>query len=770
MTTQRETDDERRRRILGAIGPQQEERGRFALPSAGEFTEDLTAALDWLQRNVREPLAGSAAIGAQSPLAPPAFQDLARAIPGFSETAERFGELRQEPDAPFLPFADAGQAFRETDFPSARVDVTPGFDIPLPGGRRLDEVDIGVKGALEAVTDPIELVPGIGIAGSIGGRAAGAAARGARRGASEALVRTPSRTAQDVGLRIAGLRRPAGAAEEGLGLESAVQRLADAIKPAARLTREATELARTGVRKQRVAQLAARQAGAQGEQASLRARGALAGDLPKPEFEPPRIEQVDRDALFGAIDQTQKLRPFDRETAKDGLTKALNGEIPTLDELAKMERVFGVQLIEALLKKRAFKAKLFDEVMSGVNFPKALVSSFDLSAALRQGRPLLTTNPQEFKNASGAMHRALVDERFAETLHEALQTRPTFGFASDAGLYFAPWKSAAARLASREEAYMTRWAEKFPWIRMSERAYITFLNKLRADVFDAWVKNQDIPIEDISIDAARAMARHINWLTGRGSIGALGRGRTAEILNAMFFSPRFVASRLEMPFEVFITNPAVRGRVALDFANFIGSGAMLLALLDVSGLAEVEWDARSSDFGKVKVGNIRYDMWGGLQPIVRRFYQTVTLQGKSLKTGEVFPLERFTGGGKADAIWVQLGRFVQSKFSPTASGIFAARTGESFLGDELEPADEALGRVIPLFLQDVYEVWKETGDPWNPGGLPEAVGRSLPGLYGVGIQAFDSDGGEPPTQQPQVPTQQGETDDQRRQRILEAIR
>ena len=54
------------------------------------------------------------------------------------------------------------EANRRTDMPSVRVNALPGQGIPLPGGKRLDEIDFGVKGA-------IELLPEIAIGIATGG-------------------------------------------------------------------------------------------------------------------------------------------------------------------------------------------------------------------------------------------------------------------------------------------------------------------------------------------------------------------------------------------------------------------------------------------------------------------------------------------------------------------------------------------------------------------------------------------------------------------------
>src|SRR3990167_3766164 len=59
------------------------------------------------------------------------------------------------------------QAYQAQDLPSTRIDVTPGFHIPLPGGRRFDEVDVGFKGAFELAADPTNLLPIVGVGGDL---------------------------------------------------------------------------------------------------------------------------------------------------------------------------------------------------------------------------------------------------------------------------------------------------------------------------------------------------------------------------------------------------------------------------------------------------------------------------------------------------------------------------------------------------------------------------------------------------------------------------
>lgn len=85
-----------------------------------------------------------------------------KVIPG-EQTAER--EVRRLRAEGAGVFEAREKAFEAQDLPSVRVDITPGFAIPLPFGRKLDEIDLGVKGAIELVADPINLALAIGTGG-----------------------------------------------------------------------------------------------------------------------------------------------------------------------------------------------------------------------------------------------------------------------------------------------------------------------------------------------------------------------------------------------------------------------------------------------------------------------------------------------------------------------------------------------------------------------------------------------------------------------------
>lgn len=63
------------------------------------------------------------------------------------------------------------EALRRTDLPSTTIDIIPGSGVNLPWGGTLNEVSLGVKGALEVVFDPLNLLPA-GLIAKVGVKAA----------------------------------------------------------------------------------------------------------------------------------------------------------------------------------------------------------------------------------------------------------------------------------------------------------------------------------------------------------------------------------------------------------------------------------------------------------------------------------------------------------------------------------------------------------------------------------------------------------------------
>lgn len=523
--------------------------------------------------------------------------------------------------------------------------------------------------------------------------------------------RTAEQIAADAELEAAGLRPIRGG--------DPVARLTELIR-AAKPIREVTERLKSEELGRRVAVGAKALESGSGESAFRTAKAQLRGQLPQAAFEPPRGELTtfEVNALYDVIREKEGLRFFDRIDGEEALTKVLAGQLPTRGEIKRIQDIFGIDLAEAILSKRPLSARLWENAVDLLNLPRSLLSAWDASAPLRQGLVLTVAHPKESIPNIRTMFKAMVSEKVAQSVDDAIRAGPYGDLKQQAGLYIAPRVGGAAELSAREETFMSSFAQKIPGIRQSERAYVTYLNKLRSDVFDTVARGWEG--QNKSLQDFKDLARFLNHATGRGDLGPLRQ--MGPILNATFFSPRLVLSRLQLPVDLLVSTPSVRKLVARDLVATVGLGTAILSLMKMSNAAEVELDPRSSDFGKMRFGNQRIDFWGGFQPIARYVAQIASGQRKTLE-GDIIGISREE----------TFARFLRSKLAPVPAFIEDVRRGETFIGEELKAdkatvAEQAFNRLTPLFIQDVIESAQQAG--------PVGAFRALPGALGINVQAY----------------------------------
>jgi hypothetical protein len=167
-----------------------------------------------------------------------------------------------------------------------------------------------------------------------------------------------------------------------------------------------------------------------------------------------------------------------------------------------------------------------------------------------------------------------------------------------------------------------------------------------------------------------------------------------------------------------------------DFAKFIVAGLSILALIKLMGGEEVkvEADSRSSDFGKIKIGNTRWDIWGGFQPWIRVMAQVITGERKLTTTGEIVSLtkDEYPFTTRKEVIL----RFIEGKFAPVPALINELISGaKTFTGDEITAETVIKEKFIPMYIQDIT-------DAYIDGGLGRAIGVGLAAFFGVGTQTY----------------------------------
>jgi hypothetical protein len=374
-----------------------------------------------------------------------------------------------------------------------------------------------------------------------------------------------------------------------------------------------------------------------------------------------------------------------------------------------------------------------------VNLPRTMLAGIlDYSYALRHGGGMAISRNKRWREAFGTGAKSFLDEGLAiRTMDEIENARPAWltdevgqglGFRTDnsgtlqpmpgqmrPGLDITPFEG--GKLVDREEAFVSRFTNLVPGVRMTARANITFLNKLRANVYDdivsTWPESMRTPVR------LKQLGKYINAATGRGDLGALNEA--SALLGNLFFSPRYLASLVQAPLYMIRADPLIRKEAMKDMAAQFTGAATLLGLASVAGAA-VELDPRSADFGKIRVGNTRVDPWRGYQQIARLVAMIQSGETKSAG-GSIYGID-------ADEAIL---RFFRTKLSPQAGFAVDAYYGKDLLDRPVEADfDNAWRRLAPLALQGLVEAIQE-----GPG---EGIALSSLSLLGTGAQTYSSTG------------------------------
>lgn len=508
--------------------------------------------------------------------------------------------------------------------------------------------------------------------------------------------------------------------------KQAVDRLTAGIKKAKRLHPEKERM--ISLEKSRRVAVAQRVRAAQtGEKAALLSRAPLKGEYSVPSFTPPDILPADRYYMFESL-RVSKMPYFRYRNTADALMKIFRGDMPARAETALLQRHFGSGLAKAILQKRPLGQKAWQTTMDILNMPRATLASWDLSFPLRQGIMLLPGHPKQWAISFGQMMKSArpghKGKDYARYLEDMAESNRYAGLRHRAKLDITQW--GLSHVTAREEPFLSSWAELIPGVKWSERTFTTMSNQLRINVFDDVARNWErAGMSWVSHPQEYTrLAAFLNHATGRGTIPERYVGITPH-LNAFFFSPRYQISRPQIVYDAFISlkTPAARKVIIGDLVKFVGTGTTALFLLNQVEGVDVEIDPRSTEFGKVKYKNTRFDFWAGYSQIARLIAQTASGQAK---TGR----KKLYNINRAETIE----RYLRTKLSPPAGWVWDVLEGQEFLGEEMryDPVSigkSALKRSVPMVMQDIHDAIRFQG---LDGVLPITSTTAFFGM-GVGI-------------------------------------
>lgn len=515
--------------------------------------------------------------------------------------------------------------------------------------------------------------------------------------------------------------------------------------------------------------------GVPAREAMQRSTGALKGELTtyeqrydsvRDELGPQTIEAMHRQI---ALDS--KLRYFERLRLQELLDNLIDGTALTLHQARMLGDYFGKDVGNLAENRVPYGDKFWQVMLELLNIPRTILASVDMSGILRQGRALVQANPEMAKEFAENYAKAFAQEDFAVALENSYKNSPDYDDAKDANLEMPEWGRVDVGIQELSEEFAgARWLQKIPGVRASERSFVTALNALRLAVYTKLrQQTEQLRGRPMTLVEKRHLASRINNLSGRTSLPR-GLRELAPILNAVFFSPRFALSRfallrdipvsafysmaevvpegkngrpkikqwrLEMQPELVLTLKAVASTMATNLTVM----ALVAFIAGDDDNLEMEMDPRATDFGKIRFGDFRLDLWAGYAQAARFMARFATGQTKTA-SGEVRELDR------EDAFK----DFLQTKESPLASLISDWWTGENMVGKPfLRPekggwleqvggnnlgtgiAQELWDRFTPLIVQDVTSALLIEG-------IPEAVTAGTLGFLGAGVQTYERSG------------------------------
>ena len=424
---------------------------------------------------------------------------------------------------------------------------------------------------------------------------------------------------------------------------------------------------------------------------------------------------------------------LERRIAEKDFSKKPRPEPVTLDRegFAMMKAVDAVKgrwaniLEKERLRNRTWTQKLWDRSTEPFNVARSLMASMDLSATLRQGLVLGVAHPSTAVKAIPDQIKAFVSEHQSYKTNQKIINDELYSKMVKAKVEFT---DPGGKMSNMEESFMSRLSSRIPGIKQSSRAYSTYLNKLRADVFVVMYKTL-AKSGELTDSELLTLGRYVNMATGRGNLGK--HALASQTFATIFWAPRLFISRFQLLAGAPMYHGSARTRklIAGEYARFLGGMSLVYILADLMG-AEIELDPRSGSFGKLKFGSTRVDPLAGLSQATTLVARLATGKTKT-QAGEIESLRAGDKKAFARGIPEVISQFLRSKLSPLIGTAVDVDTGETMVGDPVTLGSIIKRSVVPLAFQDIYDSMIEQG-------IAKGTALSILAIFGMGVQTYDT--------------------------------
>lgn len=407
------------------------------------------------------------------------------------------------------------------------------------------------------------------------------------------------------------------------------------------------------------------------------------------------------DALTSEIVSNKSLRNLEARNLADAIRGVYyDGRILQPAEIKLARKALNPNLVSALESLSDLNKEGKLKALKDINdLFKSAESSMDISRLLRQekftvGKPTIWA-----KGAAMSGRILAMNENEFALWDKSYRTDVVVQEGQKHGLIM---QDAGGGYARGSEFYPSKLLSNVPGMDRTERAFVGGGNAFRGERWRDIYNSVKGHATDKDLDM---LAHIINITSGVGDAKALGQ--YAPYLNCAFFSPKTFFGNVQSFTELF--HPGKLGRMAWQYlawnwVKFLSINAGVLASLSYVPGVKVERDYRSTDFGKIQIGNTHIDFWGGYLPMARSLMRLWTQ-------------ERKTAGGEiveADAKDT-ITRFLQQKLGPVPSTFLDMWRGETSVGESRDirnvddMSQEIYTKLTPLFIQDLFSAFRYQG-------------------------------------------------------------
>lgn len=401
--------------------------------------------------------------------------------------------------------------------------------------------------------------------------------------------------------------------------------------------------------------------GVPGKEAIHRASGQLKGALTNYEGRYQPLEDIIEPAFIQAaendIADTENLTPFDRISLtnhdKSGAwDKMLRGAAMTPGDV-RLIRKWQPLLAKEASKRVPLSTKFWSGLESLLGTLK-FGAGFDIQTR-RQARWLRGRHPIIFRKAVGRNIAAYISNQYADKMAAETESSPNYKmearFSSQKnGLKFLSRHPEVS--VDRPEQFTATIPKELPFLgkrlkvvgkgaeivykytggqigrvhAASMRGFIDSFNWMQQRLWDQQIDNWKQNNIEITPKMLHDLVDFQNTMMGMAKPKTNFGQAVNRVMRPVMWSPSLTWSRVRTP-SLMLSNSTMRTEVAATLGTYIGTGMLYLGA--ASMLARwwdlddvVEWDTDSSDFGKIKIGNTRWDVFGDGGPYIRAILQT----------------------------------------------------------------------------------------------------------------------------------------------------